>query len=281
VPKNLVLARVGRSSLHPCWLNGAGPRDFDLVLVPYEPIAPQTGVDCTVLDVVPGPKWSGLRQVLEAWDGWREYDQVWMPDDDVYADRGTVSRIFAVAGGAGLDLFAPALHETSAYAHFSTMRNRRFFARLVGFVEIMVPGFSREALERLRPTLELSGTGWGWGLDSVWPKLLDYRGVAIIDGAPVIHTRPVGQLRDAELARRVHAESDELLARFDCRQEHVTFGALDAALDPVELTADRLLLDLVRGWDYLVERDPRVLGWVAEFQRAHHPPAAYPVEGTP
>src|SRR3712207_7749167 len=49
----------------------------------------------------------------------------------------------------------------SYYAHFITMENPRFHGRWVGFVEIMVPGFSRAALERLLPTLELTRTGWG------------------------------------------------------------------------------------------------------------------------
>lgn len=45
--------------------------------------------------------------------------------------------------------------------------------------------------------------GWGWGLDSVWPKLLDYENVGIIDGITVNHTRPVGVMRDGDLSRRV------------------------------------------------------------------------------
>jgi hypothetical protein len=83
---------------------------------------------------------------------------------------------------AGLDLLAPALSETSYFAHFDTMHNGSFHGRRVGFVEIMCPGFSRAAVERLLFTLELSETGWGCGLDSVWPKLLDYRNVGVLDG---------------------------------------------------------------------------------------------------
>ena len=46
---------------------------------------------------------------------------------------------------------------------------------------------------------------------SRWPKLLDYQNVGIIDCTPVTHTRPVGVMRDLELARAVHAESDAIL----------------------------------------------------------------------
>ena len=279
--KSLVVARVGASSLHPCWMDRGKPRDWDLYLCPFQPIAPQAGLDCVVGDVIPGPKWSGIRSLLNTWDGWRDYDYVWFPDDDIYANQDTISRIFEVARTVGLDLFAPALHETSSFAHFITMRNPRFYGRWVGFVEIMVPGFSTAALERLLPTLDLSETGWGWGLDSLWPKLLGYENVAIIDGTPVIHTRPVGQMRDQELARRVHAESDTILETNACKQEHITFGAFGAALQDLDLTPERLLAEVVRGWQYLIERDPRVLAWIMEYQRPHFEWPPYPIEGTP
>jgi hypothetical protein len=281
VSKNLVLARVGAASLHPGWLDGATSRDWDLILLPYQPIAPQAKRGCEVRDVVPGPKWSGLRSLLHGWDGWRAYDRIWMPDDDLAADGDTITRLFATAEALGLDLFAPALDERSAFAHYSTMRNACFHARMVGFVEIMAPGFSRAALEELLPTLDESETGWGWGLDSVWPKLLGYRRVGVVDGTPVLHTRPVGQMRDAELARRVLAESDGLLARYGCRQEHVTFGAVGEDLQALALTPEALLAELVGGWGYLIERDPRILAWIADAQLRHHPPPPYPVEGTP
>jgi hypothetical protein len=278
---NLVLARVGRTSLHPSWVDPGKPRDWDLRLVPYQEIPSPAGLDCSVEDVVPGPKWSGLREALRRWDGWRDYEYVWMPDDDIAASQDTINRMFEVARAAGLDLFAPALHESSHYAHFITMRSQGFFGRWTGFVEIMIPGFSRAAMERLVPTLDLSETGWGWGLDSVWPKLLDYRNVGIIDGTPVTHTRPVGRMRDVELAERVEAESDKLLAAHRCRQTHVTFGAFDEGGAAVPTGPEDLLSRLVKGYRYLWEKDPRVLAWISEFQRPDDGWPEYPIAGTP
>ncbi len=279
--RNLVLARVGASSLHPQWLDGASSRDWDLRLAPYQEMPSQDDLDLDVGPVVPGPKWSGIREVLNGWDGWRDYDYVWLPDDDIRADAATIERMFEVAAAMGLELFAPALDESSYYAHFITMRNPRFYARRVGFVEIMVPGFSRAALERLLPTLDLTETGWGWGLDSLWPKLLGYENVGVIDGTPVAHTRPVGRMYDEALRRRVFEESDAIFERYGCSQRHVTFAGFGADLRPLDLTPERLLAELVQGWDYLVERDPRVLAWAAEFQRSQFAAPPYPVEGTP
>jgi hypothetical protein len=276
-----VLARVGAGSLHRCWLDAGTPRDWDLRLVPYQPIAPQDDVDCVVEDVIPGPKWTGLREILHRWDGWREYDHVWLPDDDLLTDQRTISTMFDVARGVGLDLFAPALHDASHFAHFSTMRNHRFFGRLTGFVEIMMPAFSVAALEELLPTLDLTETGWGWGLDSLWPKRLDYENVGIIDDAPVLHTRPVGQMRDLELAQRVRAESDRIFAENRCEQVHTTFSAFGSDFKPIDQSPDELLADLLGGWQHLVDADPRILTWVAQYQQSIAPPLPYPVAGTP
>ena len=276
-----MLSRVGGSSLHRQWLEGGEARNWDLYLSPYQPIESQADVDCVVGEVVTGPKWSGVREVLHSWDGWREYDHVWLPDDDVSAGPDAISAMFDAAGAAGLDLFAPALDQRSYFAHYSTMQNSSFYGRFVGFVEIMIPGFSRPALERPLPTLDLTDTGWGWGLDSVWPKLLGYEGVGIIDGITVHHTRPVGVMRDADLSRRVLEESDRLLEQYDCAQVHTTFGAFGPDGKPLDLAPERLLVELVKGAQYLFEEDPRVLLWLLEFQRgmSHAPP--YPVAGTP
>jgi hypothetical protein len=279
--KSLVLARVGSSSLHPCWLDRGKPRNWDLYLSPYQQIPPQAGLDCVVGDVIPGPKWSGIRKVLNEWNGWRDYDYIWLPDDDIFANQDTISRMFNVARAVGLELFAPALNETSYYAHFITMRNRSFYGRWVGFVEIMIPGFSSAALERLLPTLDLTQTGWGWGLDSLWPKLLKYKNVGIIDGTAVIHTRPVGHMRDAALGRRVKEESDTILESHDCHQMHTTFAAFGPDLRPLDLSAERLFVELVKGSQYLFERDPRVLTWMADYQKPHFQWPEYPIAGTP
>jgi hypothetical protein len=277
--RNLVLARAGARSLHREWLRGGASRNWDLRLVPYEPVGPQPpGVAAE--PVLPGPKWSGLAQLLRDWDGWREYDYVWMPDDDIRTNSAQIDRLFEAARVVGLDLFAPALSKTSFFAHFDTMHNDSFHGRWVGFVEIMCPGFSRTALERLSFTLELSETGWGWGLDSVWPRLLEYRNVGVLDGVTVTHTRPVGAMRDPELRRRVHEESERLLSRFDCRQVHVTFDAFDSRFELMDRSSEQLLADLADGWRYLIERDSRLADWITAFQRGAQC-REYPCEGTP
>ncbi|HYF60774.1 MAG TPA: hypothetical protein VEA81_17645 [Burkholderiaceae bacterium] len=281
--RHLVILRAGRNSLHPTWLDASRPRNWALYVCPYQPLQLPTDsvAGVTVGDVIPGPKWSGLRTLLESWSGWRGYDYVWLPDDDVFAPQSSIDRMFELARALSLDLCAPALHEASYYAHYSTMRNRRCIARLTGFVEIMLPCFSRGALEKLLPTLASTSTGWGWGLDSLWPKMLEYRNLGVIDDTPVLHTRPVGGFRDAELGRRVLDESDRIMADNDCRQVHTTFAAIGTDLQPLALSPEALAARLVDGWRYLIDANPSVLPWIVEAQRPAAGWGAYPVAGTP
>jgi hypothetical protein len=279
--KNLVVARVGRNSLHPTWLDRNQPRSWHLHLCPYQDVPEHARESCTVGDVVVGPKWTGLRQLLNDWNGWREYDRIWLPDDDIFATQDTIDRMFGVAEALGFDLCAPALNEASYYAHFTTMRNRRCHARRTGFVEIMAPCFSRRALEKLLPTLDLTTTGWGWGLDSLWPQLLDHRNIGVIDSAAVLHTRPVGAFRDAGLGRRVLQESDEIMERYGCRQVHTTFAVVGDDLRDVPLSREALAVLLADGWRYLLDTVPAVLPWLLEAQKPAGGWIDYPIAGSP
>jgi hypothetical protein len=63
--------------------------------------------------------------------------------------------------------------------------------RYTNFVEIMAPLMSMQALRHLMPTLDNDDIKSAWGLDFVWPYLLNNRDVAVIDKTPMTHTRPV------------------------------------------------------------------------------------------
>jgi hypothetical protein len=256
-------------------------RDWDLYLCPFQEIADQSDLDCKVGRLIAGPKWTGLFKLLNAWNGWMDYDYVWLPDDDILASQDTIDAMFQFGRQFGFNLFAPALREGSYYAHYVTMANRSFFARRVGFVEIMIPCFRTAALRELLPTFALSTTGWGWGLDSAWPKLLEYEGLGILDGISVVHTRPVGQFRDTALRQRVLEESDRLLQTHKCGQVMATIAGLDAELAEIPLTPDELVVRLVSGWSYLYKNDPRVLRWIVEHQRPRFEWSDYCIEGAP
>lgn len=95
--RSLVIVRAGPGSLHPRWIEGEAVRDWDLLVCPYAeiPFASDPARGVTVDVVRPGPKWTGLRALLEAWDGWRDYDNVMLADDDLDAPAATWSAFLA------------------------------------------------------------------------------------------------------------------------------------------------------------------------------------------
>ena len=121
----------------------------------------------------------------------------------------------------------------------------------------------------------------GLGLDSVWPKLLGYERMGVVDDTPVLHTRPVGAFRDAELGRRVLAESDRLLRDHDCGQVHRVFEAIGPDLRPMQLDPTELMALVADGWQYLLPTNPAVLPWIVQAQSPQDGWPQYPVDGTP
>ena len=192
--RNLMIARCGAHSLHQEWLKGGVP-EWDLVLCPFQPVDMQghTG------QMVPGHKWDGLYRFLTEWDGWKQYDYICFPDDDLRATAETWNRFFATCKQYNAKLAAPALTPGSFCSHLSTLQNTNFVARASTFAEIMAPCMQRDFLHQALPTFRFSRAGTGFGLDLLWPMMLGWRDIWIMDASPVEHTRPVGQQRSSAL----------------------------------------------------------------------------------
>jgi hypothetical protein len=188
----LVIVRAGDASRHPEWTRSSASRTWDLVVSYFgtDPVRYQDDVDRRVDDK--GLKWHGLHALLTREDFWRDYDFVWLPDDDLAVDQTVVDRLFAFMDGLDLDLAQPTLDWNSYYSHALTLRWPSFSVRFSNFIEIMAPCFKRTLLERCVPTFAESLSGWGF--DYVWPRFLG-EGVqrsALLDEVSVTHTRPIG-----------------------------------------------------------------------------------------
>jgi hypothetical protein len=116
---------------------------------------------------------------------------------------------------------------------------------------VLPPRNARAAAADIRPHHDRLGLGPRPGLE--------YRGVGIIDAVPVLHTRPVGQLRDANLQREVDEESLRLRTQYDCEPRHAVFSAYGPGFEPLGLEGDRLLVAAAAGWDYLFAEKPGLL----------------------
>jgi len=212
----LVIVRAGDDSRHPGWTTAAASRTWDLVVSYFgsDPARYRNEFDRRFDDR--GSKWQGLHALLTRSDFWRDYDYVWLPDDDLAVTQDVVDRLFALMNGVDLDLAQPTLDWNSFYSHPITLRWPSFSLRLTNFVEIMAPCFKRSFLEACLPTF--AGVDTGWGLDSVWPRRLGEGLVrsAVLDDVALTHTRPVGgpayeRLRKAGLSPR--REAKETLRR--------------------------------------------------------------------
>jgi hypothetical protein len=190
----LIIARVGVRSIHNAWIERGAARDFDLYVSPHEPVPfqsePQAGIE--VGPVYPEIKWRALHRLLNEWQGWRTYDFVTFVDDDVLMDQKTWNTFFNVVRRRNAALAQPALTHDSFWSHILTLRNANFLWRETTFVEAMAPCFRVDVLERLLPTFALSVSGWGYGLEFVWAKRLDYKDIIVVDATTMRHTRPVG-----------------------------------------------------------------------------------------
>ena len=228
----LVVVRAGDTSLHPSWTDASLPRAFDLV-VSYYGRDPDRYRDAPFRRIDDeGQKFIGLQRLFERETFWRDYDWVWLPDDDLAVEPSGIERLFAMVEALGFDLAQPALDWHSHYSFGITLRSPSFSVRCTDMVEIMAPCFSRAFLERCLPTFDENLTGWG--LSFVWPQLLGtgLRRCGILDDVTVTHTRAVGgPTYDALRAEGAspHAERARVLARHGLpAQPHPrTLGAID------------------------------------------------------
>ena len=110
-------------------------------------------------------------------------------DDDVEITYSRLSQFLEYCSAHGFGLAQPSLTLDSFYSHRHLLNASRSGWRAVGMVEVMCPYFSSDALRVALNTFDLSYSTWG--LDFVWPRLLDVEPV-VVDEFTVKHTRPVG-----------------------------------------------------------------------------------------
>ncbi len=171
--RHLIVVAAGRASRHPSWLRCA--RNWDLLCVDYD-----GGVDpgtCDVRVARAGMKWRIFSDVLREVD-WSGYDRIGLFDDDLELDGDELSCVLDLASVRGWPLCQLSLTADSDVSHGILRQRPGVFFAVTDFVEVMAPIVSRTALVRIAPTFAV-GSGTGWGLDFLWPRLLDCRGVVV------------------------------------------------------------------------------------------------------
>jgi len=219
--KFLVCVRAGHHSTHRDWFKDSEARNWDLLLHYYA--VPPEGPDLRAEIVATG----GLSKFYAAKDLWRMepslstlYDAVIFMDDDISCTQKDMNIAFELFQKHGLQLGQPSLSHQSDDAWKITYCCPSFKIRFTNFIEIMMPMFSREALEQCLDSFTDSVSGYG--LDFVWPHLLGGAAsrVGIIDAVSFTHTKPVDFVNGAfykylrSLGIDPHKEMHEVLRRY-------------------------------------------------------------------
>lgn len=180
--KNLLITTVGPYNHFLNWTDGR--QEFDVRVWDYA--------------YNPGFKYPLIFQMLITEPN--DYDYFFMPDEDINMTSRDINRLFAAMRDNDLDLAQPSIERSEeSHPSWEAFVHREGDGDIIptDFVEIMCPCFSRKALERCLETFPKSQSGWG--LDIVWPTLLQGNKIAIINSVIAQHTRKVkgGCLYDA------------------------------------------------------------------------------------
>ncbi|MCA0995110.1 hypothetical protein [Alloyangia pacifica] len=258
-PRYLVVSRVGAKSLHGTWVSGAHKAGFDVVLSAYNPIE-EPQAKAVIVEQRPGRKVEGYAAFLrDRRELWTQYDYICLMDEDLATDSATLARAFGLAHQHGLVLSQPALTADSYFTYAACLRQPAWQLRYVNFVEMMCPIFRRDAIDKVLPLFE---QGLESGIDLVWCNLLSEgpNSFAILDGAAICHTEPVGGNKEANgfnEARGYEDDISKVLDRYSLPWlSAVPYAGLTAAGTRVESRALLFLAALS-----LLTAVPRRAGW--------------------
>lgn len=213
--RNLVIAAVGDDSWRHTWFMGAGRRFYDVALAYYGDQAPPEEAEFRIARK--GFKFTLLADLLdELGPRVAAYDHIWAPDDDIASSVEDINRLFEIAWAYDLPISQPAIAQGDV-SYAALRRREDLLLRYTGFVEVMCPLFSREALEVVRPTFR--ETVSGWGIDWAWTRLVDRRRLAVIDSVGVRHMRPLDGAASHRRATKAGVSPAE-----ECRRVLAKYG---------------------------------------------------------
>lgn len=196
--KNIVIAPCGNKSrlFESAWLKDKSKRNFDICLLFYHEHVehPEVYEEVDYFFHLKDFKYTMLHNLLKnikpEWLD--EYDYFFFLDDDIDIDTEGINNMFLYSKIFKASISQPALSLDSFGSWAIFKQNTACFLRYVGQIEVMAPLFNQTALKICLPTF--AETRSSWGLDSVWPKLLNYAETELIifDEIVMKHTLPVG-----------------------------------------------------------------------------------------
>jgi hypothetical protein len=182
--KNLLIGCVGPTSLHQQWISGVD-RSFDLMLVHYGD-SDRYKDDGEYYIRAKGTKFNIIGDIFDQIP--KEYEYVFIPDDDLYMSSGDIDRLFEIAREYKLKICQPSL--VGYYSTTINVNHPGNILRYTDYVEIIGPCFDRETFEACRHTFNHNKSCWG--IDLLWGVVLQHpkNAIAVVDDVIAIHTRP-------------------------------------------------------------------------------------------
>jgi hypothetical protein len=187
--KNLLISPIGDNSLYYVWLKDKP--NFDIYLIYYgddEQKSEELKCSSNFFVRRKGTKFNIVKKLFQKDPNFfKQYDYVFIPDDDLYLITKDINRIFELANKHELQLCQPSI--IGYYDVPITLNVPSCVLRYTNFVEVMCPCFSKEALEKCVHSFDHSVSCWG--IDIWWHSIMEkpQDKFAILDDVIAIHTR--------------------------------------------------------------------------------------------
>lgn len=216
--KNLVICCAGDESQHIYWFKEEEDekRTYDIIVIYYGNSAEKEEEYKATSDIFfkgTGFKFNLIRQFIwpyiQTTPSFANYEQIWIPDDDIEISVKNINRMFVVANERNAHIYQPSIanylnttrfpSNKRWYSWAPTLTNTAYTYRRLNFIEIMMPGFSAEAFRIIfLPSIILyDKIDIGWPLSHIWnilTKTYSYSttiNAFIFDDICAFHIKPV------------------------------------------------------------------------------------------
>jgi len=229
--RNILIAPCGNHSVlfKNSWLKYSNEKQFDICLLFYhEQIEqPELYKDIDHFYHLKHFKYHMIHELLTViHPEWlQQYDYFYFPDDDIEMDTRQINTLFQLSQAHDTWISQASLTADSfcSWPFFKTRKGS--FCRYVGQIEVMAPLFNSKILIQCLPTFKLNKSSWG--LDAVWPKILQYpeTKLVIFDAVVMKHTKRVGmgelyQIKGVDPLKDWEEITNAYLAKKDNLQEY-------------------------------------------------------------
>ena len=229
--RNILIAPCGNHSVlfKNSWLKYSNEKQFDICLLFYhEQIEqPELYKDIDHFYHLKHFKYHMIHELLTViHPEWlQQYDYFYFPDDDIEMDTRQINTLFQLSHAHDTWISQASLTADSfcSWPFFKTRKGS--FCRYVGQIEVMAPLFNSKSLIHCLSTFKLNKSSWG--LDAVWPKILQYpeTKLVIFDAVVMKHTKRVGmgelyQIKGVDPLKDWEEITNAYLAKKDNLQEY-------------------------------------------------------------